>query len=300
MPYLEIYPMENCANKIQKQLDEVISARPHMYSKTKRRYQELAISLLQSVEKITDILEADSLASVDSDEFDNATQLDVKDISDAVQQASNKVNKFQKFVSNPSATNSINRDTLARYAEVIEKAHNHSFLIEEANQCMSVIYKWFTNRFTPKVKNPEFRYNIAQIPEWITNIIILYGKYLKQDDVCSFIHMFDEWSNTITRDTSNIWAVPYEVHKLSKTVDPESYTLESVIIGDIMMDEMFYLLTKEHSPGLVCNLDCYPVASVVKLNNPNLLPKIRTRLAKRNQLIEECNLTISERSGTVE
>ena len=39
LPYLEIYPIENCADKIAKQLDSVLEAKPNMYAKTRERYK---------------------------------------------------------------------------------------------------------------------------------------------------------------------------------------------------------------------------------------------------------------------
>lgn len=299
MKYLEIYPLENCADKISKQLDAIIESNPNMYSKTKKRYKKLAIDLLKSVEKITSILEADSLASVDRLEFDPGIESDmnVKDIVDAVTDVNRKVNSLESFIE--SSTNSINKATLSQYAKVIESASKHNFHYVEVNECASILYKWFFTRFISN-KNPRFRYKIDQIPIWICNIIIVYGKYLSHNNTEYCIDMFNRWCDSIVSSDSVIWAVPYEVYQLSRCVCPENYTMEAVIIGDILMDELFYLLTEDYSPGILCNLDCYPVASSVKLNNPSLLPKIRTRLTNREDLIKDCHLTNLKGGASVE
>lgn len=298
LPYLEIYPMENSADKISKQLDEVIKVKPRMYTKTKKRYYDLAVDLLKSVEKIADILEISSL-NTDNSEFESSQNLDTVNIVSTMNSLSNKVDKMTTFVSeSPPAHDLHNKDSLSnnkatilRYADVLKSASCTLFSITEAQDCMKWIYKWFEARFIPKYKNSKFKYNISQIPVWITNIIILYGKYHSEDNIQGFYNIFDKWITDIQNNHDNTWAVPYEVYELSKSVNPASYTFDSVIIGDIIMDECLYMLTEEHSPDIACNLECYPVATACKIHNPTLLPEIQTRLANRDKLISKYNLT---------
>lgn len=298
MTYIEVSRIQAHADKINSQLEQVLSNQPQMYSKTKDKYKNLAISLLSSVEKIADILEADSLASVDnkSSEFESSS-LDMSELSDAIHTASNKIDSYTSFVSSevpikPISTN-INKETLHRYGQILEQASTYDFGYEEVNECAYILNKWFKSRFS-STEDDLFKYNIAYLPTWITNIIILYGRYLKNKDTDSFITMMMDWCANLAIKP-NKWAVPYEVHQLSKSAHPGTYTMEAVIIGDVLMDEVLYQLTEYNSPGIVANLESYAVASEVKSKNPALLPIIRTRLAKRDELIQEYNLTKSER-----
>lgn len=135
---------------------------------------------------------------------------------------------------------------------------------------------------------------MAYIPGWITDIIILYGKYHSNQDTQSFMNMMVDWCDKLATQSIR-WAVPYEVYNLGKQVEPTDYTMDAVLVGDILMDEMLYQLTDTSSPDIVANLECYPVASKVKAGNPSLLPIIRTRLVKRDALMKEYNLTTTER-----
>ena len=96
--------------------------------------------------------------------------------------------------------------------------------------------------------------------------------------------MFDNWIQSVKEST---WAVPYEVYQLEKDASPEDFTMDAVLIGDIIMDEYFYQLTDYYSPNISCPLDCYPVASSVKHHNPNLESIIRTRIANKDELIKQ-------------
>lgn len=295
--YVEVPRLQTHADKIDSQLSVVLARKPHMYDKTKKRYKELAITLLASVEKIAAILEEDSLASVDNvaSEFDSAT-FDVSDLASALQHTSDKINSYTSFVSNDlsSVSTNANKETLRRYGKVLEQAANYNFSCVEANECAFILNRWFTSRFSNPSKDSTFKYNMAYIPGWITDIIILYGKYHSNQDTQSFMNMMVDWCDKLATQSIR-WAVPYEVYNLGKQVEPTDYTMDAVLVGDILMDEMLYQLTDTSSPDIVANLECYPVASKVKAGNPSLLPVIRTRLVKRDALMKEYNLTTTER-----
>lgn len=295
--YIEVPRIQTHADKIDSQLSTVLSQKPQMYAKTKERYKHLAISLLSSVEKIAAILEEDSLASLDNktSEF-GSNKFDVSDLSTAIKHASERIDSCTSFVSADFSglSNNVNKETLRRYGQILEQASNYNFRYEEANECAYILNRWFKARFSNPSKHSTFRYNLAYIPEWITDIIILYGKYHSNQDTSSFMDMMTGWCDNLSNESVK-WAVPYEVHQLNKSVEPKNYTMDAVLIGDILMDEMLYLLTETSSPDIIANLECYPVASKVKANNPSLLPIIRTRLAKRETLMKEYSLTISER-----
>lgn len=295
MPYIEVSRIQTHADKINDQLSSILSEHPQIYAKTRDRYKKLAISLLSSVEKIAAILEEDSLATLDNDRFEfSNNDFNISDLYDAMKHASNRIALCNNFLaaSSEDVCNSINKITLKKYGQVLEQASAHDFGYSEVNECASVLHKWFKSRFSNN--DPTFKYNIAYIPQWITDIVILYGKYQSVDDTCSFIDMMYSWCDSLS-DKSNKWATPYEVHNLSKSVDPSSYTMNAVLVGDILMDEVLYQLTESNAPDIVANLECYPVASAVKLKNPSLLPIIRTRLAKRESLVKQYNLTTTER-----
>lgn len=310
MLYLEIYPIENCADKISEKLDAVLEAKPTMYAKTKDRYRALAYSLLQSVEKISSILEEESLISDDNtqDEFDelssNNSSAILPDLNQAVNNVRDQIKSYTKFTSSTSSSNSVNnqithstklsnKTVLSTFARILTEGGKHEFKCKQATECAQVISKWFRTRFTSDNRNPKFKYSIQQIPEWISYIIILYGKYHSTDETYRFVEMFNAWCADVSANPSNVWAVPYEVYSLMKSDKPEDFTLDSVIISDILMDEKYHMLTESYFTDSHVLLSCSPVASIVKHRNASLVPKIRTRIAKQSELIQECNLELA-------
>lgn len=306
MPYLEIYPMENSADKIAKQLDLVLDAKPTMYAKTRDRYRQLAQSLLQSVSKISSILEEESLISTGhvQNEF-NELSSNVEDmhaaaeLHKAVTDTRNQISSFTQFTK-PSSSHATqqsdssyisNREILSRFATVLEESSQHEFRCKEVSECAKLIYRWFKCRFTPEFKNPNFKYNIEYLPTWITYIIVLYGYYHSINQTSVLISKFDKWCEEISQDLTNCYAVPYEVYSITKSVQPECFTMCGVVIGDILMDEMYYQLTESYLSNSHVVFDLYPVATLTKTLNPSLLPMIRTRIANRNKLIKECRFT---------
>ena len=290
---MEIARVQLHADKINRQLDCVLSDNPHLYAKTQHKYKDLAISLLDSVNKITSILEVDSLSQLDdkSAEFDGI-DFATDDLAAALDRAHDNIDALTSFVS-PDSVNNINKLTLQRYGSLLEVASSHDFGYVEANDCAYLLNMWFRERFTNNASS-NFKYNVAYLPNWITSIILTYGKYLHNHDISSFSLSMNKWCHSLASSKS-VWAVPYEVHAMSKSSTPHDYTVEAVLIGDLLMDDVLYLLTEEHEPDIAANLSCYPVASIVKANNPALLPTIKTRLANRSKLCKAHNLTISER-----
>lgn len=297
MPYIEVPRILAHADKIDSQLSIVLSQKPQMYNKTKEKYKELAISLLSSVEKIASILEEDSLASVDNEvaEF-SGNDVDISDIATALKQTNDKIASYASFVSPnvSSLSTNANKETLRRYGQILEQASNYNFIYAEANECAYILNRWFKARFSNPVKDNSFKYNLSYIPQWITDIIIMYGKYHSNNDTSTFIDIMTSWCDSLSNQSVR-WAVPYEVYQLNKSIEPRNYTMDAVLIGDVLMEEVLYLLTESSAPDIVANLECYPVASKVKANNPSLLPIIRTRIVNRDSLSKKYNLTSSER-----
>ena len=294
MPYLEIYPMENCADKISKQLDQVLEVKPNMYAKTKDRYKKLAYSLLQSVEKISNILEDGCLVgdSHNSDEFDELSSSEDRcpaELSQAVDSVKDQIDSYSQFTSNSSRLS--NKKILSTFAQVLEDASNYPFEYLEVRECAKFVYKWFKTRFIPDVKNLNFRYNIKHLPDWITYMIILYGYYQHLGKTEVLMKMLDRWCSDVQQDDTNTYAIPYEAYNLMRSVKPESFTMNAVVIGDLLMEGKYHLLTDTHFTCSNVCLQYAPVVSVVKSKNPSLLPVIRTRIAKQDQLIQDCNLT---------
>lgn len=329
MPYLEIYPIENYADKISKQLDAVLEAKPTMYAKTKGRYKQLACSLLQSVEKISAILEEESLISSDvQDEFDELLDTQYDEFSDALKSVQDQLSSYTEFTSNTSSSSDLsnnsnkltstsdneshavssmsddagvatmsNKAALSIFAQVIEQGSICSFKCAEASHCARMIWQWFKARFTPEVRNSNFKYNIKQLPVWISAIVLSYGKHHRDNTIGTFVDMFNKWIADITADERNCWALPYEVYQISKSSNKDDFTLDAVVISDILMEELYHQLTQPYIENSPIYLESSLVPSIVKAQNPELLSDIRTRLSKQADLILKCGFTYIQKEA---
>lgn len=297
MQYIEIQPIEKHAEKISKQLDSILKSKPSMYSKTKKKYKHLAYVLLQCVEKISSILEEESLISdTDSiaDEFEELsdTTSDSEDLECVLSDVTNKIVNCNQFDSdlNSNESSLSKKDIMSKFLSVLQEASTYrDFQYVDVSICANILWKWIKHRFAPDVKNSNFRYKMSKIPEWISYIIIGYGKYLKENRIQEFQDIFDKWIDDITIDKTNTWSLPYEIFRISKSVEEEDFTMEAVIIGDILMEEVLYKLTQPYMQGSNVYMTCFPVAEIVKTRNINLTSKIKSRLANQDNLITECN-----------
>lgn len=285
MSHVEVPRLVAAAGRINDKLDSVLSENHSIYAKTKKQYKELAIQLLSSVEKIATILQCDSLDDSDDGEFESSS-IDISDISEALDQASEKVDKVSSFVS-PSDS-SANKNTIHEYGRVLQKAADTDLACVDANTCANVLNTWFKARFSNK--DNSFKYNISYIPSWITDIILLYGKYHSDGRTSEFVDMMYTWCSDI-QDHGSRYAVPYQVYQIGKSDDPNDYTMDAVLIGDILMDKSLYDLTEYSSPNLVAHLSYYPVADVAKVRNPEISDEIFVRLMNRDSLLIKYNIS---------
>lgn len=306
MQYIEIQSLEKHAEKIEKQLNIILATKPGIYAKTKDKYKKLALSLLQSAKKISSILEEESLVPFPEieDEFEELSNASHQYVDDSLQEAISEVHQSidncSEFTESgnipssprPSSLVLSNKDIVSRFASVVSEGSSSSFNnYVDAVNCAVLINKWMQHRFFPKIKNTQFRYKLNQLPNWITYIIIAYGKYMQMDRREDFMDIVDRWVIEIENNPSNTYALPYEVFEFMKSTNSDDFTMEAVLLGDLLMEECYHKLTEPYMSGSSIYLDCFPVADVVKSRNISLLPIIRSRLANQDELLQKYNFS---------
>lgn len=313
--YREIYPSEVAARKISKHLDTMLTERPRVYRKTLSRYKNLAILLLEIVDKICNLLQVESLVCSQDNEFDELSSIEIVDISKKIQEVHEKVNVIDNFTSRssvsidkepksisllpiPSAKNTKsesknkmydNKYSITQFGSVLKEAVSIDFGYVEVNECASILNQWFECRFLCS-SNDNFKYSILQIPKWIAYIIIAFGKYRTEDNLEEFYTQFNGWCDSIKTDPDNIYAIPYVVYQIMKEGSSEDFTVASLIISDILLDKCYFKLCEIR--GRI-KLDSDFVASIVKSNNSQLVPIVHRRITNQCKLIEELNFTPS-------
>lgn len=315
--YYEIYPIEGWADKVSKSLKEIADDknRPKMYSKTRKRYEHLANTLLNSLSSIAIILEENLLIPESNNEFDELASSDNLDILSKLQLLNDKFIQLEEFANNTnlhkpksssrtdpvptnsssspkqSFTNNINnnKESIKYFNDILYECTMHNFGYSEINECAKLLYKWFNTRFISKYSH-DFKYNIKYIPNWICYFIILYGKYHHDGRNQDFLYMINTWCENIISGNNTTYSIPYEIYKLDKTTNPLDCTIDAVVINDILSDGGMYKLSSYEHKGVI-NYEHDLVITVVKERNPSLHPKIVTRIARRGDLVREIGLT---------
>lgn len=240
--YVESVQVEKLVNRLKIVLKSASENNPSMYNKTKLKYRELASDLLDCVGVIADMLEEDLLdnsAEYVIDEFQelsvpNPDAEEQKAIDDAIQQ---KAKSIQQKITTITQETPIthkdprNKHTISKFGKILAELPNSEYETEEAQECATYISRWWQTRFNPDVKNPNFRYNMTKLPEWIDSIIIAFGKYVHDKKLPKFRKQFDNWLSSVEIDVSNIYSTPFFVHQIYDSNNPNNFTDEAVDIA---------------------------------------------------------------------
>lgn len=240
--YVESTQVEKLVHRLKTVLKTASENNPSMYNKTKLKYRELASDLLDCVGFIADMLEEDLLdnsAEYVVDEFeelsvphqlaeehseaDNRIKQKAEDISTKISEISKQTNVTHK---DPR-----NKHTISKFGTILVELPNGNISSDESKECAEYIKKWWMTRFNPDNKNPNFRYDMTQIPKWIDSIIITYGKYYHDNNLHEFRKLFDSWLESVKTEITNIYSTPYFVHQLYHSNDSYNFTDEAVDIA---------------------------------------------------------------------
>lgn len=287
--YLEIYPSEVAARKISAHLDKMMELKPRVYRKTILRYSKLAYLLLECVKKIVELLQSNEMKSAmllssENSEFQELmSDFDTEQIDElrnSVDDLGNLINKTPS-----KETKSMASETMKQYRTVFHQASLLNFGYVEVNECGQLLDYWLSHRFSGY--NPNFKYSVTQIPTWATYIVIAYGKYHSNGNANAFVQDFKQWCDSLDSDLGNCWALPFRVFNMTKVVDPNNFTLDAMVIYDILINGCLYQLIdgKNKVP-----MDSSYIAKLVKDNHPEYVHEVRTRFTKQNELIDIVHL----------
>ena len=280
--YLEIYPSEVAARKISKHLDKMTTIKPRVYRKTLIRYKKLAQLLLECVGKIVRMLQSEMLLSSGDSEFQElVSDFDTEQIDELRDSVDALGNLVEKKTS--PETKKLAAETLLTYKQVFNQAAQIDFGYEEVNTCAELLSYWMNKRFSGC--NPNFKFQIKQLPIWATFIIIAYGKYHSLGYDIKFVKDFKSWCDDLDNDFSNCWALPYNVFNMTKTIDPANFTMDAVVIYDVLINGCLYQLLDQKIP-----MDSSYIAKLVKEYHPGRAKEIRVRFNKQKEIIQKLGL----------
>lgn len=294
LKYIEIYPAEVAAKKILAHLEHILKEKPKVYKKTILRYKKLAELLIVCLDKINQFIESETLLSSDDTEFDELSKPADDNIesfknSGSIQRLSTHLEDFDNLHTTGQKYNSAS--TILKFSTILQTGSNLDFGYEEVNQCARLINMWFQARIPKSSKDSDFRYNINQIPLWISQIIITYGYYFEQGKVYDLEQEFTYWCKEVKEDPHNIFRVPYCVYNTCRSDKRECFTLSAVLIADILDEKCYYSLKD------AVKTEGNDVASIVKLNNSALTKAIRTRINNQEVLLDTLEFTSTAEGG---
>lgn len=240
--YVESVQVEKLVHRLKNVLKSASENNPSMYNKTKLKYRELASELLDCVGFIADMLEEDLLDNSAEYVIDEFQELSVphqdaeeqKAVSDEIQMKAKKIEaKMTAITQETPVTHKDprNKHTISMFGKILSELPDSEYETDEAKECATYISRWWQVRFNPDNKNPNFRYNMTKLPEWIDSIIIAFGKYKHDKKISRFRKQFDSWLLSVETDLDNIYSTPFFIHELYNSTDPDNFTDEAVDIA---------------------------------------------------------------------
>lgn len=270
--YNRLHSLSDTAEKVLRLADDVVENRPQIqYVKTKQRYQDIVTNLMRAVNKMLPLVEEGLLIPDEtSDEFNELSKNLIDKINETAQ---NAPTADLKAVIQPTHADKDN--IFSSFDCVFADAAITEFGYEEVDMCAQSLYRWFHTRF---IEHPGV-YKATELSNWVRNFIIAFGKASRDNTLYNLQSHIETWCQKLETETVR-YAVPYEIYKIDKHKDANEYTLEAVLISDILFSECLYRLTKEELPNSQIVLDALAVSEFVRNKNKSLASEIRTRFSK--------------------
>lgn len=269
--------MEIAADKIEAGLEDILATNPRMYSKTVVRYENLAHKLLSCVDKIAKIAQIDALSPQSNDEFNELAEASGFDLSldSAIVGVQQGLKEAKEFSATSESDDGKVFVDLNFVDSIFSEVRCIDFGLEAVNHCAQLLYKWFHSRF---IECP-CKCKISYLGLWVHTFIIQFGNYCAKGARQNFEDSIVSWCDRLPK-INIVYVHPYFIHQTLKSIDPSDFTLEAVLINDLLYSECLYKLSSVYPM-----FDSMEVSRIIKDKNPGLTPKINSRFAKKNELL---------------
>lgn len=272
-----VYSLEASAKKISDALDVLLEEKPKMYEKTKIRYKDIAVSLLSSAEKISKILQDLALSPQSDDEFNElAGNVFDSRIDSALQGVQTEVTAAKSFSSSSNAKTFVDLQLIDDTLQELESLNLHW---KEINTCARLLHTWFHLRF---IVHPPQVCNYSYIGSWVHAFILSYGKACSDGTAKVFESSLQVWCDQLSqKPLANKYVLPFSIFNITRSDEPADFTVHAVLINDFFYSSCLYKLSSLYS-----SFDSVEICRTVKGKNPGLIPKLNTRFAKQQELLE--------------
>ena len=268
---MDINSAEKSIQKLLAYVKDLADSKPKMYRKSRGRLKELAETCNEVVSLISVVLQDEIL---DEDDVEFGSKPNLTSVLDNMQNQITQMRNFagielqQSALSKPkqpeptsdkSTEPSVSKKKILRnYRETLQAVANKSYKYDAVGRCAELLWHWFEVRFVTTVHTDGFRYNMKRFPLWIRDIVILYGKAIRDNSYIEFDNQFRHWVDSLVSDDSEIshkYAVPYSIFSFEKSMSAEQFTLESVVLWDMLMDSGLSAICSPASNDYMLNED---------------------------------------------
>lgn len=297
---MDIYGAEIQVNKLLNFVKDLSDSKPRMYQKSKDRLKDLALTCNEVISVIATILQDESLVDNSNDEFGGSNVDEVNAVLNSMQDQIYELRQFinapmyvdmdvdyhvvqSNEISKKESSNYLHEDrklALKSYRKCLSELSDSSMQVLEAEDCSQLLWTWFSTRFIVNTSN--FKYKMSMLPEWVRDIVIMYGYNHESNSIESFKSRFNSWLESINSDMN--YAIPPDVYH----PDSSMMTLTAVVIWDILLDHGLRNLCRDDS-DLYPSEDC--VYDMVGAVDGNIMDPY-TNYAYDPSILTKCNLTL--------
>ena len=280
---MDIYGAETTVKRLLEFVKSLAKRDTRMYKPSRDRLRELASTCEQVVEVISTILQEGALESVDDVEFNSSSD---PEIVAALSRMQSQISQLQSFIVPgtpvvPAVKSDISCATrkivISDYRTTLNDAANIKSCYPAVNEISAALWKWFRTRFIDRQNvATDFRYNIRRLPDWIRDIVILYGHAIETKTADSFLSMLNEWCDALMyAESRDRYAVPYCIYEFDKNPSGQLLTLTSVVLWDMLMDHRLNNISSE-SRNSDLYLDPYAIYNLCDSIAPEVLDNYRS------------------------
>lgn len=127
------------------------------------------------------------------------------------------------------------RRELAQFDQCLSEVQRADMPFSEASDCAQLLALWYHNRFRD-VDKTGFRYNINNIRQWSSLIILAYGKAVESETLTEFTSRFRQWCDSLHSDHPPNYPLPYEIYSLQKSLPENLYTSAGLLVWQVLYD----------------------------------------------------------------
>lgn len=187
-----------------------------------------------SADNTPSIIIGDSLSKTDGDAEKTDIAKVVVPSSDPDTQVDIAISRVTKKENSENA-----KKAAKAYDTALRKVVNANHTYFEMAELSQLLYDWHSKRFMNNYRyNCKFKYSYKRVRKLISLITIAYGYHIEQNDIEQFKSTFREFLDKIGTDpqTTDCFAVPYEINKLEKEYDSAYDNLTSVALYSQLFD----------------------------------------------------------------